>query len=618
MRKALLALLTTTWCWGCALGASDNDSVIFEKDGIYYEQILDDSGKPTYTANVVGWADGLTELDIPDQVELEFPSEKEQTPSRGEGPLNVLQRETRRYTIIIFFTKPGQYLVPHDSRNIDKILLGSNIRVNGSFSDYPKLRNISLPSKATEIPDSMFYGCRSLTSITIPPTVNTIGMGAFADCVNLETVSFQSDPSSMAWKYVYPFAFQNCNSLRAVRLLGSNYVLSKAFDSCDNLEYVSFGDGGAIDGNPFTRCPKLTSVAFGNDDFEVKDGLVLEKKRGVLHAAFPSTISDVTIPADITKISDDAFAYCANLRRIFLPYQIKEIGYNAFAYSGLESIDTEDLFNFGEGGHKYRFRGCPNLAKVRIGKNFSRLDPGDFSECNALKEFVVDAANETYETENGVLYTGAKLVCVPAGLDAVSVREGTSSTSEYSFSSSSKLASVRLPESLEWIGDNSFKGCDALKSLVVPENVGGVFSGTFCFCSALEELTLKGVRQFRDWAFDGCDNLKSLYIHTPEPPTAYYSYEEDGVFPDVMLENTTVYVPDESIGKYRASSLWSRFKSIKGISASVEIAEIDSANTLPTEVFSLSGVKVAETLDNLSPGIYIVRQGSKISKQAVN
>lgn len=613
MKNTLLALFTAVLGWSSAFGAVEDKPDVLEKDGIFYELLYDENGEFTFNVNVVGWADGMTELDIPDEVELTLPAGEEQNLSRQIGT-----GETWTCTVIIFFTKYYGMAVPNDSRNIDKILLGSNIRVNGSFSDYPKLRNISLPSKATEIPDSMFYGCRSLTSITIPPTVNTIGMGAFADCVNLETVSFQSDPSSMAWKYVYSYAFQNCASLRAVTLPGSINVLSKAFDSCDNLEYVSFGDGGAIDGNPFTRCPKLTSVAFGKGDFEVKDGLVCDKKYGVLHAAFPSTISDVTIPTDIKEISGDAFAYCANLRHIFLPYQIKKIGYNAFAYSGLESLDTEDLSNFGESGHNYRFEGCANLAKVRVGKNFSRLDPDDFRGCNALKGFVVDAANETYETENGVLYTGAKLVCVPAGLDAVSVREGTTSTSEYSFSASSKLASVKLPESLEWIGDNSFQGCNALKSLVVPENVGGVFSGTFCFCTSLEELTLKGVRQFRDWAFDGCDNLKSLYVHTPEPPTAYYSYEEDGVFPDVMLENTTVYVPDGSIDKYRASSLWSRFKSIKGISASIEVSESDSSEAPLTEVFNLSGIKIANTLDNLTPGIYIIRQGSKVTKKAVN
>ena len=40
----------------------------------------------------------------------------------------------------------------------------------------------------TSIDDEAFYDCRSLTSITIPNSVNSIGYYAFEECVNLNRV----------------------------------------------------------------------------------------------------------------------------------------------------------------------------------------------------------------------------------------------------------------------------------------------------------------------------------------------------------------------------------------------------------------------------------------------
>ena len=601
-----------------AAAMKEEEVMILEKDGIYYELLRGEDGKFNHNVNVVGFVSGKSELDIPGEIDLEFPKE-DSIPSRGIGDDWPTPGNGHTWTckIITFFTipTPGLLVNPGKPNSIYKILLGSNIKVNGTFSDYSNLRSINLPEKMEEIPDSMFFGCHSLTDIIIPSTVHSIGEGAFTDCTNLKNVSFEYDSSWQGGFGIHAFAFQRCSSLESIRLPANCHVQGRIFDSCEKLEYISFGADCQIYSNPFTRCSGLKSVVFSpDDDYEVEDGLVLNKKTGRLCAAFPSTISKATIPAYVKTIGAQAFAYCSNLKNIFLPYQIENIEEQAFAFCGIESLDTEDLFDFGESDYSYRFEGCSELIKVRIGKNFNRLSPQDFKGCNNLREFVVSDENEKYEAENGILYAGSLLTCVPGGLETVTVREGTTSTNILSFCSNTNLISVNLPESLESVGDNSFQGCSALKSIEIPEKVTGIYSGTFCFCSGLEEVRLKGVRKLRDWAFEGCNNLKSLYVYVPEPPEPYYSYEEDGIFPEVMFENTTVYVPDGSIDKYRASSLWNRFKTIKGFTASVEDIETETPENALTEVFNLSGTKVSEATANLPSGIYLVRQGTKVSK----
>ena len=44
------------------------------------------------------------------------------------------------------------------------------------------------PAGTTEIPDHAFYGCSSLTSITLPDGVTSIGDHAFAECSSLTCV----------------------------------------------------------------------------------------------------------------------------------------------------------------------------------------------------------------------------------------------------------------------------------------------------------------------------------------------------------------------------------------------------------------------------------------------
>ena len=51
------------------------------------------------------------------------------------------------------------------------------------------LTSISIPKSVNTIDDDTFYGCRNLTSITIPNGVTSIGHSAFADCRSLTSIT---------------------------------------------------------------------------------------------------------------------------------------------------------------------------------------------------------------------------------------------------------------------------------------------------------------------------------------------------------------------------------------------------------------------------------------------
>ena len=75
---------------------------------------------------------------------------------------------------------------------------------------------IDIPSTYNDKPvkaigTEAFYGCSSLTSITIPNSVTSIGYGAFCHCSSLTSVTIGSGVTSIG-----DFAFYNCTSLTSI------------------------------------------------------------------------------------------------------------------------------------------------------------------------------------------------------------------------------------------------------------------------------------------------------------------------------------------------------------------------------------------------------------------
>ena len=68
----------------------------------------------------------------------------------------------------------------------------------------------------TEIWNQAFLGCISLTSITIPDNVTSIGLGAFSQCSSLVSITIPSSVTSIG-----EAAFDYCDNLTTINYRGS-------------------------------------------------------------------------------------------------------------------------------------------------------------------------------------------------------------------------------------------------------------------------------------------------------------------------------------------------------------------------------------------------------------
>ena len=148
------------------------------------------------------------------------------------------------------------------------------------------VESVVIPEGVTEIGGCAFKGCKSLSSVEIPSSVTAIGERAFWYCTSLTSVEIPSSVTEIG---------------------------AKAFKGC-NINELSH--------------PLLT----------IKNGVAIWDNE-VLCCASQST-SVVTIPENVTKISDYAFSHCESLPSVEIPSSVTVIGACAFeCCTSLESVE---------------------------------------------------------------------------------------------------------------------------------------------------------------------------------------------------------------------------------------------------------------------------------------
>lgn len=91
----------------------------------------------------------------------------------------------------------------------------------------------------------------------------------------------------------------------------------------------------------------------------------------------------MVIPSGVTSIGDTAFALCSKLTTISLPDSLISIGKNAFMYSGLTSITIPKNITFISEG---LFFDCRQLKSVTINGNITEIQSSAFDCCISLAE----------------------------------------------------------------------------------------------------------------------------------------------------------------------------------------------------------------------------------------
>ena len=157
--------------------------------------------------------------------------------------------------------------------------------------------------------------CTSLTSITIPSRVTSIGMQVFQSCTSLRAITVDALSSSYSGVAGVLFNKSQTTLIAYPGGIAGSYTVPNSVTSigdvalayCSLTSLVIPNSVTNIGHHAFWNCYSLTNVTIGNGVTSIGD------------SAFNScsSLTSITIPSSVTNIDEDAFAWCYRLTSVF-------------------------------------------------------------------------------------------------------------------------------------------------------------------------------------------------------------------------------------------------------------------------------------------------------------
>ena len=196
----------------------------------------------------------------------------------------------------------GTVNIPETVTYMDKTIRVTSIG-ESAFSCC-SITSVTIPNSVTSIGNFAFSGCTNLTSLSIPDGVTSIGDGSFSYCMGLTSLSIPNSVTSIGVD-----AFYLCTSLTSI-IVDSDNTCYDSRDNCNAL--IETATNTLLTGCQKTTIPN-TVTSIGDRAFLGCKGL-----------------GSLTIPNSVTSIGENAFVSCLELTSVTIPNSVTSIGDNAF------------------------------------------------------------------------------------------------------------------------------------------------------------------------------------------------------------------------------------------------------------------------------------------------
>ena len=296
------------------------------------------------------------------------------------------------------------------------------------------------------------FSSSAVTSVSLPSTLESIGMYAFSYCKALTKIDL---PEGL--KTIGGSAFHGCDSLETLTIPSTVTELgSPLAESSEKLTVITFtGNMPTLGVNTFrTGSGSLTVYYPGTDTTWDTDKMKNYGYAGTIQwVPVYATVVEGTCGADLTWVLD-------------------EVGTLTISGTGRMSDIYEPMW--------YDWR--EDIKKVRFSPEVTYIGNNSFKDCVNLTD-----------------------VELPAALIGIG---------DYAFYGCSSLEAIEIPDlvGVMVIGESAFEGCVSLKEIVIPFRVTDIEYKAFADCSSLETIVISNTVKYVAYnAFKNCGSLTDIY-----------------------------------------------------------------------------------------------------------
>ncbi len=381
------------------------------------------------------------------------------------------------------------------------------------------ITSFTIGDSVQHLPTYLCYGMKSLSSITLPRSVTSVGNDAFNGCSGLAEVHINdieswcgvsfgnssSNPLSYAQHlFVGEEDVKALDSLPSTIISIPNYAFygatflsyamipntvttigTKAFY---NLPLVLYN--GPATGSPWgaKQVVAADGVCGSNVTWSLTDGLLSISGTGAMtdyasESDVPwyssrSTITSVSLSNGVTTVGSNAFNGCTNLTSVSIQNDVNVIGEKAFyGCTGLVNYFVpKTISTIGEDA----FYNVPRIYY----KGSATGSPWGAQQVISADGFCGD--NLYWDLTDSTLTIGGCGV----------MTDYASATKVPWYSSRALIKHLSLDEEITRIGDHAFHGCDQLFVITIPQNIDTI----------------------GQYAFSGCNSLKNVSCQSSTPP----------------------------------------------------------------------------------------------------
>ncbi|MBQ7818419.1 MAG: leucine-rich repeat protein [Bacteroidales bacterium] len=227
-------------------------------------------------------------------------------------------------------------------------------------TDYKLVGACDIKEGTRIIADSAFMLSNSVTSVSIPSSVQYIGDSALINCDKLSEINVSKDNDFFSSlngvllnkEQTHLIAYPN-DADRTVYSVPDSVVVieNRAFKYSLNISTISMPQSvSCIGEEAFAYCKSLTNIHLPDNLTELSNGVF----------DHCNSLKYLILPSKAEAVGDNAFKWCSSLNSLTLPSKVKTIGTNAF-------------YN------------CRALEEITIPKSVSLIDEAAFYNCKSLK-----------------------------------------------------------------------------------------------------------------------------------------------------------------------------------------------------------------------------------------